>query len=227
MPRPVLGAALERLGPILVQIYGQSEAPMTITCLQAEDHLGDGEQRFSAGRPWRSVAVEVRGPGGEALPPGEKGEVAVSGSHLMTRYHGLPDATADVLRDGWVMTRDVGAFDERGFLYLLGRTDEMIISGGYNIAPREVEQVLSAFPGAEEVSVLGVPDDRWGTAVAAVVKLHADASAREEDVIEFAKPRLGFRSPKVVRIVDAIPRNAYGKVDRRRVLSVLEERVPL
>jgi acyl-CoA synthetase (AMP-forming)/AMP-acid ligase II len=221
MPRPVLEASLERFGSILAQIYGQSEAPVTISCLQPQDHEGDGDQRFSAGRPFRSVAVEIRDEDGNVVPQGEKGELAVTGSHLMTRYHRLPDATADVLRDGWVMTKDIGVVDELGFLYLLGRRDEMINSGGFNISPREVEEILSGFPGVEEVTVVGIPDIRWGEAVTAMVKLRGGASGSTDAVIDFAKPRLGFRCPKAVTFVDAIPKTPYGKVDRPKVIAAL------
>ena len=221
IPRPVLESSLERFGSILVQIYGQSEAPVTISCLQKEDHEGDGEQRFSAGRPFRSVAVEIRDDEGNVVEQGEPGELAVTGSHLMTSYHGLPEATADVLRDGWVMTKDMGVVDERGFLYLLGRRDEMINSGGYNISPREVEEVLSGFPGVEEVTVVGIPDDRWGEAVTAMMKLRRGASGSTEAVLEFAKPRLGFRCPKAVTFVDTIPKTPYGKIDRPKVIAAL------
>jgi fatty-acyl-CoA synthase len=221
IPRPVLESSLERFGSILVQIYGQSEAPVTISCLQKADHEGDGEQRFSAGRPFRTVAVEIVDEEGNAVPQGEQGELAVTGSHLMTRYHRLPDATADVLRDGWVMTKDMGVVDERGFLYLRGRRDEMINSGGYNISPREVEVVLSGFPGVEEVIVVGIPDSRWGEAVTAMVKLRGGATGSTEAVIDFAKPRLGFRCPKAVTLVDSIPKTAYGKIDRPKVIDAL------
>jgi fatty-acyl-CoA synthase len=221
--RPVLESALERFGPILMQIYGQSEAPVTITCLHKADHVGDGEQRFSAGRAFRAVTVEVRDEDGGPLPPGETGEVAVTGSHLMSGYLGLEEQTSEVLRDGWVMTKDMGVFDERGFLKLLGRRDEMIISGGYNISPREVEQILARYPGVDEVAVLGVPDERWGTAVAAAIRLQDGTRTSVEELMEFARGRLTFRAPKAVRIVDAIPHNAYGKIDRKQLLDLMVE----
>jgi fatty-acyl-CoA synthase len=221
IPRPVLESSLARFGSILMQVYGQSEAPVTISCLQKADHEGEGDQRFSAGRPFRSVEIEIRDEEGNVVPQGEQGELAVTGSHLMTRYHGLPDATADVLRDGWVMTKDLGVFDERGFLYLRGRRDEMINSGGFNISPREVEEVLSGFPGVEEVTVVGIPDSRWGEAVTAMVKLRGGASGSTDAVIDFAKPRLGFRCPKAVTFVDTIPKTPYGKVDRPKVIAAL------
>jgi fatty-acyl-CoA synthase len=220
--RPVLEEALARFGPILSQIYGQSEAPVTITCLPQDDHLNPSRQS-SAGRAFARVNVDVRDPDGATLGPHEIGEVAVIGPQLMTRYHGLPDATAAVFRNGWVMTRDLGYLDEAGYLHLRGRSDEMIISGGFNIAPREVEIALAEFSGVEEVAVAGVPDEEWGTAVTAMVKLRDGADVTPADVVGFAKRRLGFRTPKLVTVVDAIPKNAYGKVDRALVVAALTE----
>jgi fatty-acyl-CoA synthase len=222
MPGPVLEDALERFGPVLVQIYGQSEAPVTLTCLRREDHARPGAQRSSAGRPWRSVAIEVRAPDGTVLPAGETGEVTVRGSHHMTGYHGLPEATTEVLRDGWVWTKDMGTIDEQGFVHLLGRRDEMINSGGFNISPREVEHVLQEHPAVTECVVIGTPDPRWGTAVNAIVRLRGDAVVTGEEIIAFARPRLTFRTPKRVFVADGIPKNPYGKVDRAQVLLALE-----
>jgi fatty-acyl-CoA synthase len=224
IPAPVLEASLDRFGPVLAQIYGQSEAPVTLTTLTKRDHEGEGDHRFSAGRPWRSVAVEVCGEDGEALRPGERGEVLVKGSHLMSGYHNRPEETAEVLTDGgWVRTRDIGVMDERGYVFLLGRADEIINSGGFNIAPREVEQVLTDHPAVEEVCVMGLPDDRWGTVVSAALRPRNGHDLVVEDVLAFAKPRLGFRLPKRVVVLDEIPKTAYGKVDRAIVRSRLQE----
>ena len=219
IPRPVLAGALDRFGPILMQIYGQSEAPITITCLGKENHLGSGDKRLSAGRAFRSVAVEIWDEDGAAVHPGVEGEVVVSGSHLMSEYLGMPDETAAVLQDGWLRTRDMGVLDERGFLRLLGRRDEMIISGGYNISPREVENVLSQYPGVEEVAVIGLPDQRWGSVVSAAVKMAPGPPPSAEGLIEFARPRLDFRVPRHVAFLDAIPKTPYGKVDRARLVE--------
>jgi fatty-acyl-CoA synthase len=223
IPAPVLEDALERLGPVLVQIYGQSEAPMTLTCLHEADHRRRGPHRASAGRAWRSVAVEARNSGGEALPPGEVGELTIRGSHHMTGYLGLEDETNDVLRDGWVWTKDIGTIDEEGFVYLLGRRDEMINSGGFNIAPREVEQVLQDHPAVLDCAVIGLPDQRWGAAVSALVQLRCGAAASTEEIVEFVRPRLTFRTPKRILVTDAIPKNAYGKVDRASVRRAFED----
>lgn len=217
---PVLERALDRFGPTLVQDYGQSEAPMTITCLSKSDHL-DAQARQSAGRPWRSVAVEVRDEDGRVARPGEIGEVYVRGSHVMTGYHRKPEATAAVLVDGWLRTKDLARADERGFIHLQGRSDEMINSGGYNIAPREVENELSAHAAVSEAVVLGLPDPRWGDAVTAVVRLRDAKSASSQELIEFVRPRLGIRTPRRLEIWDAIPRTPYGKVDRAELRAKL------
>jgi fatty-acyl-CoA synthase len=223
MPGPVLEQALERFGPVLVQIYGQSEAPVTLTCLHKEGHAEAGEHRASAGRPWRSIALEVRDPDGVPVPRGQIGEVTVRGPHQMSGYHNLPEATAEVVRDGWIWTKDMGLIDEGGYVHLLGRKDEMINSGGFNISPREVEHVLQDHPAVEECVVIGLPDERWGTAVNAMVRLRGDAQVTTDELLSFARPRLTFRTPKRVLLTDGIPKNAYGKVDRTRVINSLSE----
>jgi len=217
---PLLEASLDRFGAVLVQIYGQSEAPMTIACLHRQDHVGGGAERLSVGRPWRSVALRSVGPEGEPLGSGETGEIMVAGDHLMTGYLGLAEATGEVLRDGWLATRDMGYLDERGFVYLMGRRDEMIISGGFNIAPREVEQVLLEHDAVVECVVFGVDDDRWGAAVHAAIVCETPVSGT--GLIDAVKPRLGFRTPKRVVLVDSIPKNAYGKLDRGKLLAKID-----
>jgi fatty-acyl-CoA synthase len=217
---PLLEASLDRFGSVLVQIYGQSEAPMTIACLHREDHLGAGAERLSVGRPWRSVALRAVGPDGEGVEAGETGEILISGDHLMTGYLGMAEATGEVMRDGWLATRDMGYLDERGFVYLMGRRDEMIISGGFNIAPREVEQVLLEHDAVVECVVFGVDDDRWGSAVHAAIVCEAPVSG--SGLIDEVKPRLGFRTPKRIVRLDSIPKNAYGKLDREKFLSKID-----
>lgn len=219
---PVLDAALERFGPVLVQIYGQSEAPVTLTRLGKQDHLGDGEQRMSAGRPWTSVAAEVRDADGRSLPPGEIGELTVRGPHHMSGYLGLPDATAEVMRDGWIWTKDMARIDERGYVYLLGRQDEMINTGGFNVSPREVERVLADVAAVSECVVVGVEHPRWGTAINAVVSLRERGALSAEQLAEVVRPRLTFRTPKRIVFVDHVPRNAYGKADRAAIRALLD-----
>jgi fatty-acyl-CoA synthase len=143
----------------------------------------------------------------------------VSGDHLMTGYLDQPEATAAVLRDGWLGTRDMGFQDEHGFVYLMGRLDEMIITGGFNVAPREVEMVLLEHSAIDECVVFGVDDPRWGSAVHAAIV--ASTPVLGTEVIDWARPRLGFRTPKQVLPIDAVPRNAYGKVDRAGLQAVV------
>lgn len=218
--RPVLERALDRFGPSLVQIYGQSEAPVTLTCLHKQDHLVESA-RASAGRPWRSVQAEVRDEQGAVAEPGTTGELFVRGRHMMTSYHGKPEATRAVFVDGWIRTNDMAVTDESGFIFLQGRKDDIINSGGYNIAPREVEDVLVSHVAVEEAVVLGMPDERWGSAVTAVVRQRAPLT--EEQLIEFARPRLGIRTPKTVVFLDDIPRTPYGKIDRVALRAALSE----
>lgn len=217
----LLERALDRFGPTLVQIYGQSEAPMTLTCLHKEDHLNE-QARSSAGRPWRSVALEVRDGSGQVVEPGVIGEIFVRGRHMMSRYHANPEATKATMVDGWIRTNDLARVDEQGFVYLQGRVDDIINSGGFNVAPREVEDVLLTHSAVKEAVVVGVPDERWGQAVTAFITLDSQVSVTEEDLIAFAKPRLGIRTPKRVVFVDHIPRTPYGKVDKAALLATLQ-----
>lgn len=218
---PVLERSLDRFGPTLVQIYGQSEAPMTLTCLHKRDHLIE-TARGSAGRPWRSVALEVRGDEGQPVAPGLTGEVFVRGPHMMTRYHGNAEATRATLVDGWIRTKDLARIDDAGFVHLQGRLDDIINSGGYNIAPREVEDVLVENAAVREAVVLGIPDERWGSAVTAVVLADPHAEITEEELIAFVRPRLGIRTPKRVVFRHEIPRTPYGKVDKAALRAELE-----
>lgn len=221
---PLLAESQEVLGPVLTQIYGQSEAPMSLTVLHAADHIVGSERANSAGRPWRTVAVEICDDDGRPVPKGEPGEIRVRGRHMMTRYLNRPEETAAVLVDGWIRTRDAGRIDGDGFVHLLGRTDEMLNTGGFNVSPREVERAVLEHDQVGECVVVGVPDERWGTAIAAVVTPAGDAPVVTEELVDFLRPRLGFRAPKRIVILDEIPRNAYGKVDRTAVNAAVAHR---
>lgn len=217
---PIMDAALESFGPILSQIYGQSEAPVTITCLREHDHARPGPHRGSAGRPWRTVDVQVVDPDGQALPPGELGEVAVRGPHLMTGYYGNPELTSEAMRSGWLWTNDMGTTDDEGYVYLRGRRDDMINSGGFNIAPREVEEALLVHPTVQECAVVGVPDPEWGQSICAFVVPRPGVAVDIGDLTAFAKDHLGFRRPRRIVELDALPYTSYGKVDRQALLKV-------
>lgn len=210
-------AALERFGPKLAQLYGQGESPMTITALAAHMHADTAHPRWlerlgSVGTAQSAVEVRVADAEDNFLPVGEVGEILVRGDSVMSGYWRNPDATAETLRGGWLHTGDVGSFDADGFLTLKDRSKDMIISGGTNIYPREVEETLLRHPAVAEVSVIGRPHPEWGEVVVAYVvasDLKPDAVALDAFCIENIAR---FKRPKDYRFVDALPKNNYGKV---------------
>jgi len=212
-----LEVALETFGERLAQIYGQGESPMTITALSKARHAERGHPRYlerlaSVGTPHCVVEVAVRGEDGRALAPGGIGEVCVRGDVVMSGYWNDPAATAAALRDGWLWTGDLGAFDEDGFLTLKDRSKDLIVSGGSNVYPREVEEVLLTHPAVAEASVVGRADREWGEVVVAfVVPRGAAPPVAELDRLcldHIAR----FKRPREYRFVDRLPRNHYGKV---------------
>jgi len=217
MPNEPLRKAIEVFGPgKLVQIYGQSECPVTLTILPADEHRLDNphpERLTSAGRAWTGVEIRIADDAGKDLPDGEIGEVVLRGPHLMSGYWKRPDLTAETVRDGWLRTKDMGMRDAAGMIYLLGRKDEMIISGGYNIAPREIEDVLYQHGAVQEAAVVGEPDQEWGQAVVAYVALK-DPRADVGELLDFAKGPLGFKRPKRIYVVKELPKNAAGKIQK-------------
>lgn len=216
-----LQRALDRVGPILMQTYGQSEAPCTITVLRRHEHEGSGPERFSAGRPWRTTETAIVNDDGTPVADGEQGELILRGPHLMDGYYNLPAETAGVLRDGWLWTKDIARADERGFVYLLGRRDQMINSGGFNVAPAEIEAIVGQHPSVKAVVAFGVPDQRWGEAVAVAVAATENYVVNGDELMEFCREPLGFRRPRHVFVVDSIPHSAYGKVDRRALKAII------
>ncbi len=206
--------ALDRFGPRLAQIYGQGESPMTISTLTKQDvgerdHPRWRERLGSAGKPYACVDVIVAGADDKSLPPGETGEILVAGDVVMAGYWRNEEATAASLRGGWLHTGDVGAFDADGYLTLKDRSKDLIISGGSNIYPREVEEVLLTHAGVREVSVIGRPDADWGEAVVAYVV--GDAPQAELDALCLSQIAR-FKRPKDYVFVDALPKNNYGKI---------------
>jgi acyl-CoA synthetase (AMP-forming)/AMP-acid ligase II len=212
MPARQLAELLDLFGNRFMQLYGQAEAPMTITVLGLEEHAAGGRLLASAGRPWRGVEVRVVDEARNDVEPGEPGEVIVRGPQLMSGYWHQAELTGQVLRDGWLHTKDIAEEDDRGYIYLLGRSDEMIISGGYNVSPRVVEDVLNRHPAVLESAVLGLPHDTLGQQVTAFVSLRAEAPASPAELIEYSGRELGYQKPRRVEIVPRLPRNAYGKV---------------
>jgi len=207
--------ALATMGPRFVQIYGQGESPMTITALSREQlqdrrHPRWAERIASVGVAQTLVEVRVVGADGAPLPAGETGEVTVRGEAVMAGYWRNPEATAKTLRDGWLWTGDLGALDADGFLTLKDRSKDVIISGGSNIYPREVEEVLLRHPGVREVSVVGQADPDWGEVVVAFV-VGAGLSAEALDAL-CLEHIARFKRPKRYHFIDHLPKNSYGKV---------------
>ncbi|HUY51274.1 MAG TPA: AMP-binding protein [Streptosporangiaceae bacterium] len=219
---------LERFGPVFAQIYGMGESPMTITYLPRTAHdLADPESLASAGYCQLGVEVQVMDENDRPLPPGVEGMVCVRGDVVMSGYWNNPAASAGTLRGGWLHTGDIGRFDARGRLFLLDRSNDTIISGGANIYPREVEEVLMRHPGVCEAVVFGVPDELWGESVAAAVVAAPGEPPAKEDLVDFCRSRLAsFKKPKQIVFVDELPKNAYGKVLRRVVRDKVIALVP-
>ncbi|HYI64304.1 MAG TPA: AMP-binding protein [Allosphingosinicella sp.] len=217
MPRPVLERALALWGPVFVQYYGQTEAPLAICCLGKDEHVGASPERLlSCGRP--SVETEIRLVDDEGVDaaPGEPGEIVLRAPYVMKGYTDPALNAAAFLPGGWLRTRDIGRFDAEGYLTLVDRTSDMIVTGGYNVYPREVEDVLGGHPSVAQVAVVGLPDEVWGEAVTAFAVLHEGAAADEAALIAHAHAHLaGYKAPKSVRFVDLIPLSPVGKPLRR------------
>ncbi len=176
------------------------------------------ENNGSVGRATPLMRVEIKGPEGNILPPGEQGEVVVRGGLTMTGYYKNPKATAEAFKDGWLHTGDGGVIDERGYLFLKDRLRDIIISGGFNIYPGDVEGALFKHPDVYECVVFGADDDHWGERVEAAVQLHPNAATSPEEIIAHARKELGsVKAPKNIHLVDNLPRSAVGKVLRRVV----------
>ena len=220
MPQKRLKEAMDIFGPVFMQLYGQTEAPMTITVLKKEDHRDDRLLK-SAGRPCTMTKVRIVDSENREVPPGEMGEITVRADHMMLGYLKNPDATNEVLIDGWVHTKDLGTVNEEGYVFLSGgRTSDMIISGGENIFPQEIEQVLYAHPAVREACAFGVRDEKWGEAVAAAVALKAGASVTAEEIISFCKDRLAsYKKPQSIYFVQELPKSGTGKILRKDLVK--------
>jgi len=216
-----LTKAIEKLGPCLVQLYGQGESPMTITYLPHQDHVLAGtpdqmKRLASAGIAHSDVEVAIFDQHDQALPTGSMGEIVTRSDLVMKGYWRDPEATAQTLRNGWLHTGDMGYIDDKGYVFLMDRTKDLIISGGENIYPREIEEVIIQHPAVREVAVIGVPDKQWGESVKAVVSLNSGHTVTASKLIEFCKGHIAsFKKPKTIDFVDELPKNNYGKVVKR------------
>lgn len=222
MAPELLKKGLEKIGPVFMQDYGCSEAG-ALTFLDIEDHVLEGppektRRLSSCGKPIAEVDVKVLNENGQPVEPDEIGELTTRSDMVMKGYWKMPEETAQVLKDGRFYTGDLCTVDEQGYIYIKDRKKDMIISGGFNIYPYEIESVLAAHPAVQDVAVIGIPDELWGEAVCALVKYRRDAKVDEKEIIDWTRQHLaGYKKPKVVVAVDEIPRTATGKILKREL----------
>ncbi len=218
---PELVQAAAARGLPVATSYGLTEAASQAATQTPERTL---RKPGSSGRPLMNVELRILGPQGEALPPGEAGEIALCGPTIMDGYEGNPEATRRALRGGWLHSGDIGYLDGEGDLWVLQRRSDLIVSGGENIYPLEVEQVLRRHPAVAEVCVVGVPDREWGQLAAAVVALRPGQEAGPEELLAFARRSLGgYKLPRFILQLEQLPQTASGKIERRRVQALVEE----
>ncbi len=222
-----LEEAIARIGPVMAQFFGQTEAPMMISTMAPADHFApDGSVALSrltsAGRPAPLVTVAIMDDAGALVPAGQRGEIVVRGSLVMAGYYKNPAATAEAGAFGWHHTGDIGYLDEDNFLYIVDRAKDMIITGGFNVYSAEVEQVLMQHPAIADCAVIGLPDDKWGERVTAVVQLQVGAEVTSDEVRAFVKARLGsVKAPKQVEVWPDLPRSKVGKILKAEIKTVL------
>ncbi len=216
-----LKRALAVFGPVMIQGFGQSEAPAGVACLAPEEHFERGElasdrRLASCGRPFPLTRVSIQNERNEILADGEIGEICVRGDIVMKGYYRDPQRTAETIIDGWLHMGDIGFIDGEGYLHITDRKKDMIITGGFNVFSTEVESVINGHPAVRDCSVIGVPDEKWGEAVKAIVELKPGMSASDEEIIALCKARLGsVKAPKTVDFIAQLPRSPAGKVLKR------------
>jgi acyl-CoA synthetase (AMP-forming)/AMP-acid ligase II len=222
-----LDRAIHRFGPVLCQIYGQGESPMTISMLSPEDHVAGSERLSSAGRARGGIEVALLAPNGDEVPTGDIGEVVVRGPVVMKGYWKDPAATEEAFAGGWYHTGDLGRFDDEGYLHLLDRLKDLIISGGSNVYGREVEDVLLLHPEVADVAVIGLPDVKWVEVVTAVIVPKPGCQPNVEELTALCGAHLArFKLPRRWEFREQLPKNAYGKVLKRELRSMLAAEDP-
>jgi fatty-acyl-CoA synthase len=225
-----LEEALERIGPVMAQLFGQTEAPMMISMLPPSEHFDAAGhvargRLSSAGRPSPLVTVAIMGADGTPLPHGERGEIVVRGSLVMRGYYRNAEATAAASAYGWHHTGDIGYLDDDNYLYIVDRAKDMIITGGFNVYSTEVEQALMAHADVQDCAVIGLPDEKWGERVVAVVQLQPGSVVQPDELIAFAKARIGsVKAPKEVLVWPDLPRSKVGKVVKPDIKARLVSR---
>jgi acyl-CoA synthetase (AMP-forming)/AMP-acid ligase II len=221
----LLRRAEARFGRVFVQTYGQAESPMVITCLRPEEHDRIG----SCGRPFTCVEVAIVDEEDRFMPPGAIGEIVCRGPQTMAYYWNRPEATAEVFRNGWLHTGDIGRMDLDGYFYILDRKNDMLISGGYNVYPREVEDALLACEGVVEAAVVGLPDEKWGDRVHAVIAGRPGLDA-DQVLVLAAQQLANYKRPKSIEIWHELPKSAANKILRReireRIVARLRDTAP-
>ncbi len=219
-PLDLLKECMEVFGCGFVQMYGMTETTGAITILDPEDHVPEGSKRMrSAGKAMAGVEMAILDADGNKLPPGETGEIASRSASNMVGYWKMPEATrATISDDNWLRTGDAGYIDQDGYIYVQDRIKDMIISGGENIYPAEVENAVFGHPGVADVAVIGVPDDKWGETVKAIVVRRPDAQVTPDEIIAWARQQIAsYKAPRSVEFIDALPRNPSGKILRREL----------
>ena len=220
IPLALLRECVEVFGCGFVQMYGMTETTGTVVALPPEDHSLEGSKRMrSAGKPLPGVDLAILDVSGRHLPPEEVGEIAIRSPSNMRGYWNLPEATSKAIdKDGWLRTGDAGYLDADGYLYIHDRVKDMIISGGENVYPAEVENAIHGHPDVFDVAVIGVPSEKWGEEVKAIVQPKPGSRPDPQDVIRWARERVAaFKAPKSVEFIDAFPRTATGKILRREL----------
>jgi acyl-CoA synthetase (AMP-forming)/AMP-acid ligase II len=221
IPENVLRKGIKRFGNVFSQGYGMTETCAALTLLKPEEHVVDGSEKEtrrlrSCGRPSVTAGVRVVSKDGADVKPGEVGEVIMMGDMITPGYWRNPEATAEALRDGWLHSGDLATVDEEGFIYIVERKKDMIISGAENIYPNEVENVIYSHPGVMDAAVIGLPDDTWGEVVTAVVVPREGEKVTQDEIVELCRQNLaGYKKPRKVFFADELPRNPSGKVLRK------------
>ncbi|MEM6415947.1 MAG: AMP-binding protein [Pseudomonadota bacterium] len=223
MSEAKLRQAMAIFGPVMTQCFGQVEAPMMCTYLSKQDHrraveTGQLHRLSSCGKPGPFIDVSIMSDNGELLGNNEQGEIVLRGDLVMDGYYNDPDATAKAEQNGWLLTGDIGHIDDDGFVYIVDRKKDMIISGGFNVFPKEIEDVIWTHPSVQDCAVIGIPDEKWGEAVTAVVEAVEGEIVDSDEVISMCKEKLGsVKAPKTVHVWEQLPRSPVGKVLKKEI----------
>jgi acyl-CoA synthetase (AMP-forming)/AMP-acid ligase II len=228
MPAALAEEALAAFGPVLTQVYGSCEAPHPVTVLSKNDHVDERHVHLSsAGRPAVGVQIRIVNGDGQDVPIGEPGEVWIRGENLMSGYWADAEATRQVFSDGWYRSGDIGQLSPSGFMSIVGREREMLISGGLNVYPAEVEAVLHRHDGISEAAVFGIPDQMWGEVVTAAIVTRSGCTPSEEDIVRHCKDSLaGYKLPRRIIFVDVLPKGSTGKVSKLELVEIVTSGLP-